>query len=119
MGWVRSVPEDRGRDGCAHTAHPRPMTAPGTARPTRSLDRWVAGAVALVLIVTVAVLALRSDGFHATKVNLNDAGIWVVNWRSSLAGRINTQTGTIEVAVPSPTQSFDIAQIDDVVVLNV
>ena len=56
------------------------MTATA-GRPTSNratLNRWAAVGVVAVLLGPLVVLAFRSDGFHATKVNLNDAGIWVV-----------------------------------------
>src|SRR5690348_13082797 len=92
------------------------MSSPSPRRP---LNRWLALAVVVALVVPIAVLPVLSDGFPATRVNEHDGGIWVVNWQRGLAGRINTQTGSIEVAVPAPTHSFDIAQADDVVLLNV
>lgn len=83
------------------------------------LKRWLAVGVAAALILPLVVLAIVADGYHATKLDLNDAGIWVVNWQRGTMGRINTQIGAIEVAVAAPTKSFDVAQADDTVLLTV
>ncbi len=86
---------------------------------SRLHNRWSASVVIAALLVPLVVLALRSEGYHATQLDLNDAGIWTVNASLGSIGRINTQIGDIEVALPSPdAQDFDVSQVDDTVLLH-
>ena len=82
-------------------------------------NRWTASAVLVALMFPLVVMALRSEGYHATKLDLNDAGIWTVNASLGSVGRINTQINALEVALPSPeSQNFDVSQVDDSVLLQ-
>ncbi len=86
----------------------------------RRLDnRWSALVVLAAFLVPLVVLAMRSEGYHATQLDLNDAGIWTVNASLGSIGRINTQISDIEVRLPSPdAQDFDVSQVDDTVLLH-
>jgi hypothetical protein len=80
--------------------------------------RWAAAGVVVVLVVPLVVLAVRSQGEHATKVNLDDGGVWVVNGEKGLVGRINTQIGALEVALAPPGQDLDVEQVDEAVAVR-
>jgi len=57
----------------------------------------VGTAVALsVLSASVIVAAVRSDGYHATNVDLNDGVVWVYNETRGWVSRVNTQTAEAE-----------------------
>lgn len=79
----------------------------------------VVAAVVATTVIALAVVIVRSDGFRETRVDLNDAGVWVTNLSLGRVGRINTQIGSIEVAVKGPdAKTFDVMQVDDSVMLS-
>lgn len=78
--------------------------------------RWnkrTAAALVAAILVGVGVLAVITESLKETKVNLNDAAIWVTSTEKGKLGRINTQIGVIEVAVSADHDSFDVDQVDD------
>jgi len=83
----------------------------------RDKQRWVAAGVVVALVAPIIAFALLSEGFHATKMDLNDAGIWLVNHGRNTIGRLNTQIQTIEVEVNAGTGNFDVLQVDDAVLI--
>lgn len=81
----------------------------------RRTEVAVASALSLVLVGVVAVSALMADGFHETRVDLNDGGVWVT--RPGEAGRLNTQIRSIELKLDAKSQGSDVAQAGDHVVV--
>ncbi len=73
-----------------------------SARPwqRRWSGRSIASATVLGLVSAVLVFAaIRSDGYHATKVNLDDASVWVFNTDTGYVGRLNSQNRALDAAV--------------------
>jgi hypothetical protein len=83
-------------------------------------NRWTRVGAALLVFVIVApliVAAFVADGFDRTKVNEDDAGIWVVKRSEGVIGRVNTQIGAIEVKVVSGSKADDVVQLGDTVLI--
>lgn len=85
---------------------------------TLTRTRWSAVALVVVLATPIVVAATNWEGFRATRMNLNDAGVWVVNWQRGLVGRLNTQLGQIEVVVGVASRDFDVSQVDESVAVT-
>ncbi len=65
-------------------------------------DRWQAVGAALVGVVLVAALlvnVLGSEGFHASALDLHDAGIWTVDRHEGRLGRVNTEIGWVDTKI--------------------
>jgi len=74
----------------------------GRTNPWR--QRWstrsiVSVSVLSLVTASLVVAAVRSDGYHATKVELDDASVWVFNTQTNYVGRLNSQTRELDSAV--------------------
>lgn len=70
----------------------------------RSRRRWsrrTTASVAVLSLLTTAIIvaAVRTDGYHASKVNVDDASVWVFDTGTDYVGRLNSQTRALDAAV--------------------
>jgi hypothetical protein len=70
--------------------------------------RWSGRSIASATVLSVVsaalvVAAIRSDGYHATKINLDDASVWVfhdgVSADKGYVARLNSQTRELDTAI--------------------
>jgi hypothetical protein len=90
------------------------------SREGGDVRRWRSRAalgIVVALVLPLVIAAVRAQGFHASQVNLDDAGVWVTNGDRGLVGRVNTQIGRLEVALSAPG-TFEIAQTGDTVAVD-
>ncbi len=83
-------------------------------------------ALALVTVVALALVsllafAMRSHGYPATTVDLNDAGIWVTSDKDGLVGRLNKSASSLDAMMNLPggsqvSYSLDVYQDQGTVV---
>lgn len=71
--------------------------------------------VASVAGVAIGALALTSmaiayDGFPTTKVDLNDAGVWLTKTSSLLLGHFNNESTVIDGGLRTSSEDFDVLQ---------
>ena len=76
-----------------------------------AMKRWSAVGVGAALAISSIAFAFRHDGFSETKVDLNDAGIWVTSRSLQAVGRVNTQIKAVEVRLDAPVETSDLAQV--------
>lgn len=76
--------------------------------------------VAIVAIgtVTVATLAVAYDGLPTTKVDLNDAGVWLTKTSSLLVGHFNHESTVLDGGLRAAGENYDVLQ-DETAVLVV
>ena len=55
------------------------------------------GAVLAILVITIAVLAVRADGFNGVDLELNDGSAWLVDIPDATTGRVNGAVREVEV----------------------
>ena len=80
------------------------------------LRRQRGGVAALTAIALVmALLAAFHPGVPARQVQLNDGGIWVTNQNLRLVGHLNYPSRTLDGAVRSNSNTFDVSQAGDTV----
>jgi len=67
----------------------------------------------------VATLAVVSSGFDATRLDLNDGAVWVVNSERQAVGRANLQIGELDTVIPSAAAQLSLVQsAGDVIVVD-
>ena len=67
----------------------------------------------------VATLAIVSSGFDATRLDLNDGAVWVVNAERQAVGRANLQIGALDSVIPSAAAQLSLVQSSgDVIVVD-
>ena len=54
------------------------------------------GVAMSVMSASLLFAAIRTDGYHATNVDLNDGAVWVYNGTRQWVSRVNTQTAEVE-----------------------
>lgn len=74
-------------------------------------EMFGAGALSLLLITATLVTALRTDGYRATEVNLNDASVWISGeqiegFDETQLGRVNTELAKINFNLPVASGSI-------------
>ncbi|UCR90192.1 Ig-like domain-containing protein [Mycetocola spongiae] len=77
------------------------------------------GSLAAVLVLTlVAVIAIASGGYRTERVDLNDAGTWVVNGSENAIGRLNTQIRALDSAERSENRDVITVQNSAMVLVH-
>ncbi|MDR1852686.1 MAG: fibronectin type III domain-containing protein [Propionibacteriaceae bacterium] len=75
-------------------------------------------AVALTAACLVlGVLAYLHPGISTAQVDVNDGGVWVTNNAKQLVGHVNIEAYTIDAALRTKTDTFDIGQAGDTVTM--
>ena len=78
--------------------------------------RGIAALTAMTLFM--GGLAVWHQGMPATKLELNDGGVWVTNQAARLVGHLNYPSRTLDGAVRAGSGQFDINQHANTVVLS-
>lgn len=89
-------------------------------RPRALLEgKTIAVFVATTVVATLVFFAVRADGFHATRMNLHDAGVWVTRQQPGAEfGRVNTEIALVDTRLAADSPNFDVVQADGVVLLH-
>ncbi len=80
--------------------------------------RWVSiGAVGL-LITSFLFFASRAEGNIVPDPDIHDGGVWVTNEAAGVFGRTNAQIATVDTRLQAESDSFDVLQSGNVVLLR-
>ncbi|MFD5224362.1 Ig-like domain-containing protein [Microbacterium sp. NPDC058342] len=84
----------------------------------RSRPKTLAAAAGVVIgAVTLTTMAVAYDGLPTTKVDLNDAGVWLTNSSSLLVGHFNHESTVLDGGLRTPGDTFDVQQDGSAVVV--
>ncbi|MFD5213714.1 Ig-like domain-containing protein [Microbacterium sp. NPDC058345] len=67
--------------------------------------------------MTITTMAVAYDGFPTTKVDLNDAGVWLTNASSLLVGHFNHESAVIDGGLRTASDAYDVLQDENTVLL--
>jgi len=76
------------------------------ARP----KRMAAGAGVAIAAVALTGMAVAYDGLPTTKVDLNDAGVWLTKSSSLLVGHFNHESTVLDGGLRTSSESYDVLQ---------
>ena len=83
----------------------------------RRVVALVFGLVGALVVGLVTVLAVRSDGYATTSVDLTQRSVWVTNAEKFMVGRLNRQINELDSAAILDSPDMDVLQQDDTVVV--
>lgn len=90
---------------------------------TEKRNLFGAGALSLLLVTVSVVVAVRTDGYRASEVNLNDAAVWIsgntVNGgdtNTHYVGRVNTEVNRVNATVETVGSNVSLFQDGDVAI---
>lgn len=84
----------------------------------RSRPKTLASAAGVVIgAVTLTTMAVAYEGLPTTKVDLNDAGVWLTNTSELLVGHFNSESTVLDGGLRTPSDSFDVLQDGSAVVM--
>lgn len=99
--------------GLRHLRAPRSWRAAGGG-PWR---RRASTALAALAVLALATAALAHNGLPQADVSLNNGGVWVTSTSQHLVARLNYPTRQVDGAIRTSSQSFDVTQSGDDVLI--
>ncbi|MDO4717659.1 MAG: hypothetical protein Q4B08_08855, partial [Propionibacteriaceae bacterium] len=85
----------------------------------RGWDRGISVAVGALCCILLVTFAIVSDGYPVRKLDLNDAGVWVVNDSQHQIGRVNKSAAGLDAWLDAPgvsKQTMEVLQDGNAVV---
>ena len=77
----------------------------------RSRPKTLASAAGVAIgAITLTTMAVAYDGLPTTKVDLNDAGVWLTNASSLLVGHFNNESTVIDGGMRTSSDDYDVLQ---------
>lgn len=98
------------------------MSATGSSRGSADrlgLHRIVAIGVIVALTVAFLLVAFRAEGNPATRIDLNDAGIWLTKSSTQEIGRLNADLRLTDAKLNVASQQFELLQSGGTVLVRV